>query len=511
MIRINSTGLKKNTIDAICLLYILLFVYAAVSKLLDFENFQIEMGQSPLLSAFANWISWIVLVVEGIIAVLLVIAQTRIIALYASFSLMVMFTAYIFIMLNFSSYVPCSCGGILQKMSWTQHLIFNSIFVLLALLALYLHHLKTKNLNIPKKAYLYWIRLLLIFASSIFTVVVLFLSSEEIMQHQNPFIRRYPHHPVTLLHTIDLKYNSYYFAGAENGTLYLGNSTVPLGLLAIDSKMAQQKIRTTLDRQSFYFKTIKMTVRPPFFYIMDGGIPVVFRGQISNWNAKLLTPNPPYFNIGVPIDSTSMVFRGISSKTNNNVIGIFRSGKQSRVTMAPQLLQKQIDGVFDTDGMLHYSPEMRRIVYLYTYRNQYIVAHENGTLDYRGHTIDTISHAKIKVAYLKEKTERAMSMPALNVNRSSSVCGHLLFVNSNVPGRYEQNKIWKQASVIDVYDLNKKAYLLSFHIYGIKDKKLRNFIVTPSYIYALIGKQLVVYQLNQKLKDELKRVEEKEF
>lgn len=506
-----EAGLKKNIIDVICFLYILLFVYAAVSKLLDFENFELELGQSPLLSAFADWISSTIIAVELTIAVLLVFHRTRIIALYAGFSLMTMFTAYIFIILNYSSYIPCSCGGILEKMSWEEHLLFNVIFVLLAVLALCLYRLKVRDISKFKRYPSYALRLLLIFTASIATVVVLFLSSEEIMQRQNPFIRRYPHHPVTLIHTIDLKYNSYYFAGADNRTLYLGNSTVPLGLLAIDSKMHQLKIRTKLDRNSFSFKTIKMIVRPPFFYIMDGGIPVVFRGQISNWNAKLLTPNPPYFNIGVPIDSSSMVFRGISSKTSNNVIGIFRSGKQSRVSMAPQLLQKQIDGVFDTDGMLHYSPEMRRIVYLYTYRNQYIVAHENGTLDYRGHTIDTISHAKIKVTYLKEKTERAMSMPALNVNRSSSVCGHLLFVNSNVPGRYEQNKIWKQASVIDVYDLNKKAYLLSFHIYGIKDKKLRNFIVTPTYIYALIGKELVVYQLNEKLKDELKRVEEKEF
>ena len=29
-------------------LYILLFVYAAVSKLLDFENFRVQLAQSPV-------------------------------------------------------------------------------------------------------------------------------------------------------------------------------------------------------------------------------------------------------------------------------------------------------------------------------------------------------------------------------------------------------------------------------------------------------------------------------
>ncbi len=53
--------------------------------------------------------------------------------LYAAFSLMTMFTAYIVAILRFSDYVPCSCGGVLQNMTWNQHLVFNIAFVLLAL------------------------------------------------------------------------------------------------------------------------------------------------------------------------------------------------------------------------------------------------------------------------------------------------------------------------------------------------------------------------------------------
>ncbi|MEJ0031509.1 MAG: MauE/DoxX family redox-associated membrane protein [Bacteroidota bacterium] len=38
---------------------------------------------------------------------------------------MVMFTAYIVVITRFSEYTPCSCGGVLEKMSWDQHLVFN--------------------------------------------------------------------------------------------------------------------------------------------------------------------------------------------------------------------------------------------------------------------------------------------------------------------------------------------------------------------------------------------------
>ena len=120
------------------LLYILLFVYAAVSKLIDFENFQVQLGQSPLLSAFAGPIAWIVPIVEIVISGLLIFPKARLIGLFAAFFLMVMFTAYILIILNFSSFVPCSCGGILEKMSWKTHMVFNIIFIMLAVAAILL-------------------------------------------------------------------------------------------------------------------------------------------------------------------------------------------------------------------------------------------------------------------------------------------------------------------------------------------------------------------------------------
>lgn len=502
---------RKVFLEIVCLLYVFLLVYAAMNKGLDFENFKVELGQSPLLSAFAGWISWAVLIVEFMIAILLLFPSTRINALYAGFCLMTMFSAYIFIMLNYSSFLPCSCGGILEKMSWKEHLVFNIVFVGLAGLALWLNHSQKNIGRKVKRLFFYPVKLVLILLLSCIIVIILFLSSEEIIHHQNPFIRRYPHHPITLTHTLDLKYNSYYFAGDGEGKLYLGNYTVPMYLLSIDSKLQQQKIRVTFNRDSFSFKSIRIAVRPPFFYITDGIVPAIFSGRINNWNAKLQESKPPYFNIGTPIDSNTIAFRGISETSGNNILGVFKVGTKSTINLAPQLLQKQIDGVFDTDGMLHYSEEMKRIIYLYSYRNQYIVADKNGALDYRGNTIDTVSRANIKVAHIRKKTERTMAIPTVPVNANSTVYGHLLFVNSNIPGRFEQKDIWKQASVIDVYDLLRKAYLFSFHIYGIGNKKLRNFHVTPTHLYALIDTKLVVYKLNDKLQNEMESIEKQNY
>ena len=124
---------KRIIADIICLLFILLFVYAAVTKLLDYEKFRVQLGQSPVLTSIGSWLVWTMPAAELVIAGMLVVPRLRLMALYAAFSLMTMFTAYIFIILTYSPFVPCSCGGILEKMGWEEHLVFNSVFVLLAL------------------------------------------------------------------------------------------------------------------------------------------------------------------------------------------------------------------------------------------------------------------------------------------------------------------------------------------------------------------------------------------
>lgn len=127
---------KGIIVEVICYLFILLFVYAAVSKLMDFQKFTVQVGQSPILTSLGSWVVVMVPSLELIIALCLAIPRFRLIAMYASFTLMVIFTTYIVFILKFSPYVPCSCGGILDKMGWDEHLIFNIGFVVLAFIGI---------------------------------------------------------------------------------------------------------------------------------------------------------------------------------------------------------------------------------------------------------------------------------------------------------------------------------------------------------------------------------------
>ncbi|HLV69674.1 MAG TPA: MauE/DoxX family redox-associated membrane protein, partial [Xanthomarina sp.] len=185
---------QKRIIDTISMLFIVLFVYASISKLLEFKDFQTQLGQSPVLGAFAMIISYSVIGMELITALLLALEKTRILGLYIAFTLMVMFTSYIVIILNFTSFTPCSCGGVLEALGWTEHLIFNAAFITLALWALYVAR---------KASYKQVTRRSLSLACIGFACVFgLFFSSDQEIKRNNAFQRKYSPHGLEELGSI---------------------------------------------------------------------------------------------------------------------------------------------------------------------------------------------------------------------------------------------------------------------------------------------------------------------
>ena len=130
---------RKIIIEIISSLLILLFLYASVSKWLAFRTFIGEMNNQP----FPNWMTpflvWSIPFIEVLIAVGLIFEKTRVQSFYASLFLMLAFTIYtVAILLHAFKYIPCSCGGVIRKLTWPQHLFFNLFFVGISILGIIL-------------------------------------------------------------------------------------------------------------------------------------------------------------------------------------------------------------------------------------------------------------------------------------------------------------------------------------------------------------------------------------
>jgi uncharacterized membrane protein YphA (DoxX/SURF4 family) len=138
---------KINFLDIILVLFAVLFVYAAVSKLLTYDEFKVQISKSPLIMNHGWWISWAVPAVEITIGAMLFIPRLQLLALYGSFFLMFAFTIYIGFMLAFVPHLPCSCGGILSKMGWKEHFIFNIAFTFLSVIGIVLLNRQKKQMQ----------------------------------------------------------------------------------------------------------------------------------------------------------------------------------------------------------------------------------------------------------------------------------------------------------------------------------------------------------------------------
>jgi len=140
--------MKRSTIvELIALLFVILFLYTGISKLMDYEVDKEQIGLTPLLAPVAGAIVIILPIVEIITAVLLFIPKTRNYGLRLSLALMSAFTVYVVYILTYNDQLPCTCGGVLEQMSWPEHVIFNICMIILSITGILLARRPSRKLN----------------------------------------------------------------------------------------------------------------------------------------------------------------------------------------------------------------------------------------------------------------------------------------------------------------------------------------------------------------------------
>jgi len=134
-------------IEMLAGLLIVLFVYASVGKLVEFETFQRMLRGAPMVGEKYVWVSVLLPAFELLIAVWLLVPRWRRLGFVASFWTMLFFTGYIGYLLLFRrSSMPCSCGGLLERLTWKQHLVFNILFTLVAYIGMRMMRRSVGNL-----------------------------------------------------------------------------------------------------------------------------------------------------------------------------------------------------------------------------------------------------------------------------------------------------------------------------------------------------------------------------
>lgn len=329
------------------------------------------------------------------------------------------------------------------------------------------------------------------FAVSCILSFLLYFLSDWKVNLSNGFNRKFPSHKIRGVRFIDLKYHSWYPAGAHSEELYFGNYLFLNGILKVDCDRQD----TVLNRVSG-FDTVTFSKGSTYqidstnFYLLDGIKRVVASGKMSDLELTRMQKTPP-FTAGLPLSPSSFILRVVTKGRNNTLI------KQTNETINHSYtLEKQGDGVFSTDGMLIKSPDGSKIIYAYYYRNQFICADTNLNVLYKGKTIDTVSHANIKVARIESEHAVTLAAPPVYVNKHIAANNKWLFVHSGLRADNEVSSITERASVIDVYSLSDGKYAFSFYLLNMKEQKLNSFIVFGDSLVAIYDDCLYSYKLN---------------
>jgi len=489
MIRIKVT--YYLAVKFISFLFALLFTYAATSKLLEYETFTLQLSQSPLLSSYAGIVAWLIPGLEILIAIFLILPRYRKIGMYASFFLMVLFTTYIYIILNYADFIPCSCGGVLEKLTWEQHIFFNFVFILFAIVATIIEGSK----NIKKIS----LMLCLLTIIGIGIVTLLFFLSEKKMHRNNAFIRRYQPHPIISMDTLDLKYNSYYFAGFTKDHIYLGNYTAPLQILRASKDLKDTTFyRINLPIKSVPYTTPRIRIQDSVFILTDGSVPIIHRGDIKNWEIEETINTMGYFTFLEPISTTEFAIRTVSSLNENIILGHIDLYASNKTSLYPEILKGNMDGYFDRDGQLLMNEQINKIIYVYYYKNEYEIVSTDFKSVKNFKTIDTVSIPKLDIKQQSFSKQKSLGSNTTIINGLSASYGKKLYINTDRLGRYETKKALEYSSIIDVYNIQNGTYLFSFYLYRHTGDKLLSFKVYGNYIYALIGTKIHSFQIKDK-------------
>lgn len=297
-----------------------------------------------------------------------------------------------------------------------------------------------------------------------------------------------------LVYSLSLPSANLKFAGGLRGQPILADVDYPKQLLSVNgNRLDTIHLDISLSPD---IKIGEVVIDSPYFYLGDLLNYEVYRGDINTWSLTDTIHRHNFFSEFQPSNDSVLILRTFSGDRST-----FRLQKEihGEVMSTDGVLEKQVDGLFCTDGMLRRDPVTGRIVYVYFYRNNFICMSSQMNIEYLGQTIDTTSVAKIRVAKNKEHGYSTLSSPPFVVNRAANCYDGKLFVNSKLKADNEQKGEFAVHDVIDVYDLITGYYSGSFYIPYAEGKRLRHFVVRGKRVHVLSEKKYLVYQLPNSL------------
>lgn len=335
-------------------------------------------------------------------------------------------------------------------------------------------------------------------ATCLVLVLILYAFADKPNDHKNGFTRRMPAVDAIWKNSLALKYPAYYIAGYDSQHIYLGNYSASLHLLAVNQNLkdTQQLTLKIAQGERYAWKLARVMVDPPAVYMAEGNTPALYRGKLDDLNMSRFLPQSCFFNVLQNISSTSFISRSIQIDSLGNKQNILAKVKTDSpyVKLGKDIITKQVDGIFCTDGTLDYDKQTGKLVYLYHYRNEFVTLDTNLRPIYTGHTLDTNTTAKIQVANMSTGISK-FSAPPTYVNSRARIAGNRIYILSSLLADNEDRQTRRRNEIIDVFSLDKGIYIYTLYIPLKGDERITDFIIKGELLFTLHDHTLNAYSI----------------
>lgn len=127
---------RSSALQGIALILAGILLYTATKKIMDIKAFSAHLELLPNTNeTVAYLITALVVLVEYALGFIILYKPHDARGYLIIVSLMLLYTGYIYYILQHAPFLPCSCQGAFKSLSWEMHYVINVIMMMMALIA----------------------------------------------------------------------------------------------------------------------------------------------------------------------------------------------------------------------------------------------------------------------------------------------------------------------------------------------------------------------------------------
>jgi len=325
----------------------------------------------------------------------------------------------------------------------------------------------------------------------IIPIIFLYLEFRNTALVPNGFFRKFRSENPIIRNEIDLGFSGYYFAGNYKDDIFLGHRKATAHLLNIDiSNKDISQINfmiPVVEYPGLNPEKIIVDIQFPYAYFIEGSSGILIIGDMRS---KKIITSKTYswrFDNYIQFNPQQFAFRTFNIEKDQNILVLSDTSGNSLNKYIPE---KQLDGIFSIDGKLIQSSN--QIIYMFYYKNKFLVLNNQLKLKYNGNTIDTITQPQLEI--IKTKTKQTMSSPPQRVNKNIFTDSDNLYIESAIKGDNQTLATFQKFSTIDQYNLSTGIYISSFYLPKLNNKRAVEYYFYKNKILAIYDQRLIVFE-----------------